>query len=197
MIMVLSACLPVNVGAQAKMMEMLDSAAIREQMDYIQQKTLIYENFRAIREDIFQKMKRNVLDTISEIKKDRTELNRLLFASNTQIDTLNSEKALLKEELDTAIKNKNTISFLGIPMNKILYNTLMWAIIIGLAGLLVILFLLYKRNHSVTVQMRKDFEELKEEHESHKKQARERYEKLVVSHHHEIQQLKEGKASRQ
>lgn len=197
MIMVLSACLPVTVGAQAKMMEMLDSAAIREQMDYIQQKTLIYENFRAIREDIFQKMKRNVLDTISDIKKDRTELNRLLFALNTQIDTLNSEKALLMEELDTAIKNKNTISFLGIPMNKILYNTLMWAIIIGLASLLVILFLLYKRNHSVTIQMRKDFEELKEEHERHKKQARERYEKLVVSHHHEIQQLKEGKASRQ
>jgi hypothetical protein len=103
---------------------------------------------------------------------------------------LNSGLYKLNNELEIAIKNKNSIKFVGIQTNKILYKTIMWAIVIGLATLLVILFLVFKRNHSVTVKIRKDLDETQKEYETYKLSARERYEKLVVSHHNEIKKLK-------
>ena len=75
-------------------------------------------------------------------------------------------------------------------LNKILYNTIVWFIILGLAVLAVSLFLLYKRTRIVTVQTKKEFNEIQNEFEAHKKSSREKYEKLVVSHHSEIMKLK-------
>ena len=54
----------------------------------------------------------------------------------------------------------------------------------------VVMFLLFKRAHVVTSQTQKELESLKDEYEAHKKSSREKYEKLVVSHHHEIMKLK-------
>jgi flagellar biosynthesis/type III secretory pathway M-ring protein FliF/YscJ len=99
------------------------------------------------------------------------------------------------EERDLAIKNKNSLSFLGIQMNKAFYNSIMWIIILALAVLLVILFLLFKRSFTVTRQTTKDLEETREEFESYRQQSRERYEKLVVQHHQEVLKLK-GKRPR-
>ena len=38
---------------------------MKEQLNYIEEKTRIYENYRAIREDMFQKLKGNISDTLS------------------------------------------------------------------------------------------------------------------------------------
>ena len=94
-----------------------------------------------------------------------------------------------------AIKNKNSLSFFGIQMNKALYNSIMWIIILALAVLGTILFLMFKRSFTVTRQTRKDLEETREEFESYRQQSRERYEKLVVQHHQEMLKL-QGKRPR-
>jgi hypothetical protein len=80
-------------------------------------------------------------------------------------------------------------------MNKALYNSIMWIIILALIILLVILFLMFKRSFVVTRQTTKDLEEIREEFESYRQQSRERYEKLVVQHHQEVLKLK-GKRPR-
>ena len=99
------------------------------------------------------------------------------------------------EDRDLAIKNKNSLSLIGIQMNKAAYNSIMWIIILALAALLVILFLMFKRSFIVTRQTTKDLEEIREEFETYRQQSRERYEKLVVQHHQEILKLK-GKRPR-
>jgi hypothetical protein len=66
----------------------------------------------------------------------------------------------------------------------------MWLVVAGLALLTVILFLTAKRNITVTIRTKKDLEEVKEEYESYRKQARERQEQLVVKHHNELRKLK-------
>jgi hypothetical protein len=59
-----------------------------------------------------------------------------------------------------------------------------------LAVLAAISFLLFKRAHVVTLQTKKQLEEIQEEFETHRTNSREKYEKLVVSHHNEIMKLK-------
>jgi len=177
-------------SAQSGAIAVLDTADLEAQMNYVHENTRVYNNFRAIREDIFLKMKGNVIDTLMKEKLLVEQLNSRLSESNFQIETLNTDLVRTRNERDEAIKNKNSLSFLGLSMNKALYNSVMWFIVLGLAALAVIMLMLFRRAHSVTNQTRDELETTQEEFDQYRKSAREKYEKLVVSHHHEIMKLK-------
>jgi hypothetical protein len=179
-----------SVYAQADMPPVMDSATFEAQMEYLQEKTRIYNGFRAIRDDIFLKMKENALDSMAKEKLEVARLNSEMSERDFQIESLNSDLVRARNERDQAIRTKDSFSFLGIQMQKGLYNTIMWIIVLGLASLAVILFLLFKRSHVVTVQTKKELENIQEAFEEHRKSSREKYEKLVVSHHSEIMKLK-------
>lgn len=179
-----------SVWAQSPMPPVLDSASFESQMEYLQERTRIYNGFRAIRDDIFLKMKKNALDSLSKEKLEVARLNSELSERDFQIESLNSDLVRAKNERDQSIRTKDSFSFLGIQVHKGLYNTIMWIIVLGLASLSVILFLLFKRSHAVTVQTKKELENIQESFEEHRKSSREKYEKLVVSHHSEIMKLK-------
>jgi hypothetical protein len=172
--------------------EVLDSATLENQLNYVEDHTRIYENFRAIREDVFQKMKINSIDSLDRAKLDIASLNSELTERNVEIETLNTDLGRAKNERDQAIRTKDSFTLLGIEMNKGLYSTVLWIVILILAIFGVIMFLLFKRAHVVTSQTQKELGSLKDEYEAHKKSAREKYEKLVVNHHNEIMKLKRG-----
>ena len=171
----------------------MDTASLKEQLEYIHERTLIYENYRAIREDIFQKLRTNAVDSLSAAKTEIQGLKQEMARTNTELDSMQVRLENTREDLETAIKNKDTLVFLGIETGKLTYNTIMWSLVIGLATVLVILFLVFRRDHAVTVHTRKELGETREEFEAYKKSSRERYEKLVVSHHNELQKLKDKK----
>ncbi len=178
------------VPAQSRMSAVMDTATLQEQFDYIQKKTKIYDRFRAIREDYFQKIKGNALDSLEAAHQRIGELESTILRMQQTIDTLRRGTASLQEQLEEVTRTKNSLLFLGIRMNKTAYNALMWSIVTILAALVVILFLMYKRSHVVTARTRKELEELKEEFEQYRKNTRERIEKMTISHHREIQKLK-------
>ncbi len=172
--------------------EPLDTASLEGQLDYIQNRTRIYENFRAIREDMFQKIKRNAIDSLNAAKLDIATLNSELTERNMEIETLNTDLGRARNERDEAIRTKDSFTLFGLEMNKGVYSTILWIIILALALFGTVMFLLFKRAHVVTTQTQKELENMKEEYEEHKKSSREKYEKLVVSHHNEIMKLKKG-----
>ena len=176
--------------AQSGAIAVLDSAALESQLEYIHSNTRVYNNFRAIRDDIFVKMKGNVIDTLNAEKLEVAQLNSRLSERNFQIETLNTDLARTVNERDEAIKTKNSLSILGIQMNKVLYNSVMWFIVLGLAVLAIIMLALFRRSHAVTSQTKNELETTQKEFEEYRKSAREKYEKLVVSHHHEVMKLK-------
>jgi cell division protein FtsL len=179
-----------SLQAQYVMPAILDTATMDSQLEYIQERTRIYNDFRAIREDIFQKTKGNFLDSLNAAKLEIATLNSRLAEISFQIESLNSDLEKTKNDRDEAIRNRDSLSFLGIQLNKTIYNTIMWLIILGLVVVAVVVFLMYKRSRIVTVQSKKEFEEIREEFENYRKSSREKYEKLVVSHHNEIMRLK-------
>ena len=181
--------------AQTSMPEVLDSATLRQQLEYMNERMNIYNGYRAVRDDIFLKMNKNSLDSLNAAKREINELETSLASTQSDMISLQNTLQQTIEERDLAIKNKNSLSFIGIQMNKAAYNSIMWIIILILAVLLVILFLMFKRSFIVTRQTTKDLEEIREEFETYRQQSRERYEKLVVQHHQEILKLK-GKRPR-
>lgn len=179
-----------TIQAQSGASAVLDSALLEAQLDYVHDKTRVYNDFRAIRDDIFLKLKRNVKDTLNAARLEAEQLNSKLTERNFQIETLNTDLSRTNNEKDEAIRNRDSMSFLGIQMIKGLYKAIMWFIVLGLAILAAVLVMLFRRSHQVTRSVKKELQTTQEEFEQYRKGSREKYEKLVVSHHNEIIKLK-------
>lgn len=124
-------------------------------------------------------------------------LENEITAKASRIDTLENELAQTNQnleetrsELETSIENRNSITILGLNVGKGAYTFVMTIIILALLALLGFLFMLYNRSHSVTAKTKKDYEDLKEEFETHKKNALDRYTKINTELHHTRMKLK-------
>jgi hypothetical protein len=179
-----------SLYAQTGALAVQDSADLEDQLDYIHENTRVYNDYRAVREDVFQKLRRNVRDTINASRLEIEQLNSKLSEQDFQIETLNTDLARSNNEKEEAIRNRDSLSFLGIQMKKGIYNTIMWLIIVGLAAATLITITLFRRTHQVTAETKKELQSTQDEFENYRKTSREKYEKLVVSHHSEIMKLK-------
>jgi len=175
---------------QPRTPEIMSNGTMEEQLEYIQQRTNIYNNYRAIREDIFLNLKKNTLDSIKAMKEKVSELEKEISGLQTEIESGKVLLAKANKDLDHAVKNRNAILLLGIPMNKVLYNTIMWSLVSGLLIILVFLSILYLRNQKLKFQLGEEITELQEQFESHRKSTREKIEKMVVDHFNEIRKVK-------
>jgi hypothetical protein len=175
---------------QTAMPEVLSKGTLKEQLNYINDKTRIYEEYRAIREDMFQMIKRNSLDSLNAAKKVIAGLQKNVEDLNVTIDSLKASLVSVQANLDQMTKTKNSINLLGIEINKIAYNAVMWIIIAILAGMLAVGFMIFKRNHVVTSHTRKEFDDLKREFEAYRKASREAREKMSMAHFNELKKLR-------
>jgi hypothetical protein len=170
--------------------EELVKGTLQEQMSYLEGKTRIYEDYRAIREDMFQKIKSNAVDSLTKAKNRISGFVTLTGHLNVRIDSLNSSLKVTKEELKEISRTKNSISVLGIKIDKTLYNNIMWIIVAGLVIILAIGFLTLKRNLTITFKAKKELKELGEEFEAYRKKTRLDREKMSMDHFKEVQKLK-------
>jgi hypothetical protein len=170
--------------------DVLVKGTIQEQMNFLEEKTRIYEDYRAIREDMFQGIKKNTIDSLTKAKSRISGFVKLTGSLNVRIDSLNSNLKITKEELKEISRTKNSISVFGIKIDKALYNNIMWLIVAGLAFVLVIGFLTFKRNRTITVNTKKELKELNEEFEAYRKKTRLDREKMSMDHFKEVQKLK-------
>ena len=116
-------------SGQTKMPEELTTATISGQIEYVEDHTRIYDNFRAIREDIYQKLNKNIIDSISAEKNRVAELKSSTANLNSRTDSLNALLSSTRRQLDEVTDTKNKIRVLGLEINKTAYNTIMWILV--------------------------------------------------------------------
>ena len=96
----------------------------------------------------------------------------------------------LNNELDIALKEKSSMKLLGIKMEKIIYNSILWLIIAGLLVVLLTFVLLYKRSNTVTVRIKSELTETRNEYEEYRKRALVREQQIVRQLYDEILKYK-------
>lgn len=180
----------IKVTGQVTMPDVLLKNSLKEQYDYIGEHTRIYEDYRAIREDMFQKLKGNVSDTLFFLYNKIVGFNKTVSSLNKTIDTLKNNLSSTQTRLEEMTKTKNSIQVAGIEVNKATYNKIMWTILAALIAALLIGFFAFKRNFSVMSTTKKEFQELKTEFEAYRKTSREAREKLTMDHFNELKKLK-------
>jgi hypothetical protein len=180
----------IKVNCQTTIPDVLTKNSLKEQMNYLEERTKIYENYRAIREDMFQKLKGNIADTISVAKNNIAALSIETEILKHSIDSLSGYLKTVQTNLEDITRTKNSIKVLGIEVSKVIYNLIMWTILALLTGSIIMGFLLFKRNLSITNNTKKEYQELKDEFEAYRKTSREAREKMSMDHFKEIKKLK-------
>lgn len=177
-------------AGQTRIPDELTTGTIREQINYIENKTRIYDDFRAIREDMFRKVNSNILDTLTAEKGRIVELKNLTSALNSRTDSLNTLLSSARNSLDEVTATKNKISVLGLEINKKAYNAFMWILVGALLFVMVIGFLIFKRNLVVLLRTEKDLKELKDEFAAYRQSSRIAREKVEMDLFRANQKLK-------
>jgi hypothetical protein len=180
----------VNPSASQSLPEVLNEAPLEEQYRYLNDQTRIYNNFRAIREDMFQKIRRNSVDSLSRAYQDiaaEIQLKEQAVAEKNAMAQLLTE---MEAERDQAIQERDSLFLLGLPVSKTFYNVLLWSIIGILAILAFSAFILFLRSNRITRQKTKDLKELQVEYDEYRKTSRERFEQQSIDHFNELKRLK-------
>jgi peptidoglycan hydrolase CwlO-like protein len=129
-------------------------------------------------------------DSIAEMENKIATLNFVINNLESKLDSTNQQLNNTREELNASIEKRNTINFLGQDVGKSLFTLTMSMIIFALLAFLGVVFILYRRSQKITSKTKKDYSELKEEFETHKKNALERYTKINTELHHTRMKLK-------
>jgi len=186
------ATISVKGSCQTPIPEVLNTGTLKEQMDYIEERTRIYENYRAIREDMFQLIKGNSIDSLIAEKNTVNQLTVNRLQNKETVDSLSAVLGATQVRLKEATDSKNSISVLGMEFSKTLYNLFTWIIIAGLLFILGVGFLAFRRNMVMMIHAKKDLEELRNEFETYRQTAREAREKMSMDHFNEIRRIKGG-----
>lgn len=89
----------------------------------------------------------------------------------------------IQELLGESRRLQNSVVVLGMKVNKHVYSSVMYLLILGALVLAGFVFMLYKKGLGSARQVRKEYEELKNEYEEHKKNVLERYTKINMELH--------------
>jgi len=156
----------------------LDSGTIESQFDYINSVSNNFEEYKVVRRANLDKIRANVTDSLKVFKDQLVTFNNQLTEQKTSVDQLNNSLSTSQAELQQALDMKDSFSFLGMYIHKSTYNSMMWGIVIVLGVLLLFFVYRFKRNYSVTAEIKQTLEETREEFELHRRNTLERERKL-------------------
>jgi hypothetical protein len=139
---------------------------------------------------MYRTITRNSLDSLAKSKSRIKTLELGTAQLESQVDSLKASLLTTQEKLSENIRSKNSISLVGVPLNKHVYNTITWSIIAALVFLLVIGFISYKAGRIITVKTRNDLDSLKAEFEAYRQKSRLDREQMARDHFNEIKRLK-------
>ena len=182
-----------KLNGQTTLPEELMKNTIREQINYIDEHTRIYENFRAIREDMYQKVNGNIKDSLAADKNRIKTLVGSVTGLGLTNDSLKLEIEAINKNLEEVTSAKNHIKVFGIQINKNIYNTIVFAVVAGLIFNLAVGFMAFKRNLFTNISTRKELKELHNEFEAYRQSTRIAREKMAMEHFNEIKKLKGNK----
>jgi len=170
---------------------MLDKGTVENQFEYVFEKSSRYEDYKVIKIVNLNILRTHVLDSLKGVKRKLRETQKVVMGKNSQLDSLKAELQGTNDQLTKVTKEKNSMSFLGMPMAKQYYNSLVWMIIIGLFALMSIFVFLFRRSNLVTTETKESLLETKQELEAHRKRALEREEKLSRKYLDELNKYKQ------
>ena len=171
----------------------LNGGTIDSQFDYLYKKSPKWEDYKSVKINNLFKFKKNISDSLKLGREKLRAANATIATQNSEIETLKTDLGTTNDNLSSVTKEKDSISFLGIPMSKTGYNTILWSIIGILAAATALFIGKFKRSNVITVDAKKGKFEIEEEFENYRQRSIEREQKLRRELQDEINKQKYAK----
>lgn len=156
----------------------LTSGPIDSQFIHLNQISRTQDDFKLIRRLNLETVRKNVADSLTQLRNNVSEASTTITAQQSQITTLSDSLISTKEQLRVSESNQDRVSLLGISLQKSSVSVLFVSIVAVLILLLVFYIYRFNHSHTVTRDARKSYDDLHDEFESHRKKALEREQKL-------------------
>ncbi|NOR74002.1 MAG: hypothetical protein GQ525_02470 [Draconibacterium sp.] len=131
-----------------------------------------------------------ISDSIAILEKEVLNVENQKNTLQRNLDSKIEEIKNTQISLDESLKRENSIIVFGMNINKSVYTFFMYMFIVGLLVLTGFVFLMFKRSNKITARTKKDYNDLKEEFEIHKKSSLDRYTKINMQLHKTRMELK-------
>ena len=187
---ILLACISFSLFAQRDINAWKEEKGLEQQFQVFKKNLNFWDGKYFMNEKQLNEYYRSISDSVEILKENITNKGTTIKELQDQLSATISQLNETKTDLETSIKNRNSIDMFGMNIDKGLYTLIISFIIIALIVLLLILYFMYLRSNKVTVRVKNDYDELKEEFEVHKKDALERYTKINMELHHTRLELK-------
>lgn len=146
----------------------------------------------------YRVVKWNMLQSYFEdIKALDNEKSRQIVEAQENINFLKSKNEdqtaayeQLKEKYDYAVRANDAMEFFTLLIPKTQYNLIMWSLVLGLIGCVIVLLVMYNRSHQVTQHAQKERDESREEYEAYRQRTLRREQEVANSYLREINKLK-------
>lgn len=138
-----------------------------------------YQDYKVIKKNEINRLRQNVLDSISGLEKEINTANASMTEQRATISSLENNLGSVKENLEISKKKEDGIEFLGILMQKSTYNIIMWSIIGILLVALILFIYRFKNSHAVTKEAKTKLAETEAEFEEHRRKKLEEVQQVT------------------
>ncbi len=125
-------------------------------------------------QDSLKAREQNIRKSGKATEKALAQARQDLASQKAELQSLKEANAQKEQQIKQTAHDVNSLSVLGIDMNKQAYVVMSWIIILGLAVVAAVFSYLYKKSKVTTDEKIKAFEEVNQEFTVHKQSARER-----------------------
>jgi hypothetical protein len=164
--------------------------SIESQFNYVLYRSEKVEDYKMVRSWWLYSLKSQVLDTLKILHQNLEDAQSLISAKDKEIGSLAAAVDNAGKKLETTIKEKDSMSLLGLKTSKKIYNGITWIIILALLVFLSVFVLLFKKSNSVTLTLKSELNESKAEFEEYRKRALVREQQVVRELYDEILKYK-------
>jgi len=169
----------VTLKAQVTTEADLTQGTLDEQFKSMLDASESYKIYKVIRRSYLDRFKSNINDSIGEVRQKIIDTRQQLTDQQNEIASLKSELSNTNQNLSNVSNEKDSISFLGMPVGKSKYKTIMWSIAAALLGGLLFFFYRFYKSNQVTSETQKNLDELQNDFDSYKKRAIEKEQKIM------------------
>jgi len=156
----------------------LDSGPIEDRFEYMMERSNRYQEYRVVKQAWLNKLKSHVVDSLKILNNQLDEAKKAISTHQAQKDSMATEVAEANETANTLREEKNSLTFMGLMLEKNTFLTLMWLTYALLLAALVIFIYKFRNSNRVTVDTRNQLNETRDEFEAHKKRSMEKEQKL-------------------
>lgn len=145
-----------------------------KQYETLMRVSTTYQEYKVIKHVRLNAFWKNIQDSIQTAKVEQQTLKLEIAELNGELLTTQNNLAEVTSNLEASNHDRDRIDFIGIPLTKSFYNSVVWGIIFILGGFALLFFYRFNKSNSITRSTKKECDTLFNEYDNYKKNTRDK-----------------------